>query len=608
MVFGRFYELKGFPKGGYVLMKKAVVTFVCLALLCIGFMPLHGQAYASNQPSKAIHIVYDDSGSMIKDGGTYFDRWGQAKYAMEVFAAMLEENDVMSVYYMSDFVAAGKADAPARIVIKGSELAGDRVAKIHNTVTSSSDTPFDAVVKAYADLRNADAQEKWLVVLTDGEFNRLNGQVTSDIDANSFYSQYVRESSVKIMHLAMGDNAAVVRADPGRQIYFEHAKNSSEILGRITSICNRIFNRNSLKFTREDQHEFSFDVPMLELFVFAQGADVKVNGISGAGSHDPSETVGVRYSEVAATDFRDDPNVTISRNLTGVVAVFKDIKKGRYSLDVTGAQTVEIYYKPSVNVVIRLSQGRRVITDKEIPEDRYRIWYGLVDEEGNETNSSLLGNVKYEAAIENNGQTIPVKSGDVINIKQGALTIRVQSNFLEINTSENSLTWTVYYIPFTEKFFFKFIILPLLLLLSVLLLWWLLWGRKKRFPKYMSDHEPEIMVEKDGNSVKKYGSFTIDPKTKWLPLCPETGTIRAVADGKPLPDLRVKAMGGGRMELTNADKFSAERLGGGIEFLINGNELKEGSARNKPMSCTAEIKSTFYGSRTATHTCSLKKK
>lgn len=178
-------------------MKKAVVPLVCLALLCAGFMPLHGQAYTTNQPGKAIHVVYDDSGSMIEVNGVYFDRWGQAKYAMEVFAAMLEENDVMRVYYMSDFAAAGRTDAPARITIQGSEPAGERVAKIHNTVTTASDTPFDAVVKAYADLRNADTREKWLVVLTDGEFNRLNGQIASNIDADSFYSQYVRESSIK---------------------------------------------------------------------------------------------------------------------------------------------------------------------------------------------------------------------------------------------------------------------------------------------------------------------------------------------------------------------------------------------------------------------------
>jgi hypothetical protein len=590
-------------------MKKVAVTLVCLTLLCVGLMPLYGQAHTTNQLSRAIHVVYDDSGSMIEDGGVYFDRWGQAKYAMEVFAALLEENDVMSVYYMSDFAVAGRVDAPARIAIRGSESAGERVAKIHNTVTPASDTPFDAVAKAYADLRNADASEhrKWLVVLTDGQFNRLNGKNTSDLNVDSFYSQYVRESGINIIHLAMGDDAAVIRADPGRHIYFEHARNSAEILGKITSVCNQIFNRNSLKFTDENRREFSFDVPMLELFVLAQGPDVKVHGISGAGSHGPSETVNVRYSEVAATNFRDNQNVIISRNLTGVVASFRDIAKGKYSLDVAGAQMVEIYYKPSVTVAIRLYQGRRAINDQEIPEDRYRIWYGLVDEDGNEAKSSLLGNVKYEATIQNNGQTIPIKSGDIIAIKQGEITIHVRSYFLEINTSENSLTRTVYYVPFTEKFFFKFVILPLSFLLLAILLWWLLWGRKKRFPNYMSSR-PSIVVVKDDNSHTTFGSFKIIPNTKWLPLCPERGTIVAVPEGKPLPSLKVKALGGERMELTNTGDFSPDRLGG-VDFSISGAPLPERSVRNKEMSCTAQIISTFYSAGSATtYTCSFAKK
>jgi hypothetical protein len=116
--------------------------------------------------------------------------------------------------------------------------------------------------------------------------------------------------------------------------------------------------------------------------------------------------------------------------------------------------------------------------------------------------------------------------------------------------------------------------------------------------------KPSILVEKDDNTVPKYGSFRIDPKTKWLPLCPERGTIVAAADGKPLPALKVRALGGERMELTNIGDFSAERLGG-TEFLING---AEGAAK-KEMSCAAQITSIFYGAGSATtHTCSFAKK
>jgi hypothetical protein len=118
---------------------------------------------------------------------------------------------------------------------------------------------------------------------------------------------------------------------------------------------------------------------------------------------------------------------------------------------------------------------------------------------------------------------------------------------------------------------------------------------------------PSIDVETNSNIIRKYGSFKIDPRTKWLPLCPEKGTIVAAADGKPLPSLRVRALGKERMELTNTSDFSAERLNG-IEFLIGGKAPEE-SARNKEMSCTATIESTFYGAGpTTTHTCSLGEK
>lgn len=116
------------------------------------------------------------------------------------------------------------------------------------------------------------------------------------------------------------------------------------------------------------------------------------------------------------------------------------------------------------------------------------------------------------------------------------------------------------------------------------------------------------MVEKDDNVVTKFGSFKIIPKTKWLPLCPERGTIVAVADGKPLPSLRVRALGGERMELTNTGDFLADRLGG-IDFSISGVPLPEGSAKNREMSCAAQIVSIFYSAGSATtHTCSFVKK
>jgi hypothetical protein len=586
-----------------VAVKKIVVMLICLALFGTGLMPLYSQTYSANLPGKAIHIVYDDSGSMIRDDGdVYLDRWAQAKYAMEVFAAMLQENDTMRVYYMSDYVTSigGNINAPPRLSIMGTEPMLARAAKVHDTITLASNTPFDPVLKAYKDLKNETSGEKWLVVLTDGQFNFLYGE-SANVNADGFYSQFINESDIKIIHFAMGNDAAIITADPKRNIFFEHSRNDNEILGKIISVCNQIFNRNTIRFNNEAKRQFSFDLPMRELLVFAQGADIGINGIVGESKHDPSETVNVRYSEAAAINYANNPNVIIPRNLTGVVAVFRDIPQGRYELDVAGAQLVEIYYKPAVNLVIRLYRRGREITSQDIPEGNYRLRFGLATEDGKFVESSLLGKVEYQATVQNRGQTSPVRSGDIIKIHPGELRIQAEAHFLEINTAADTITRTVNEVTFFERY--KYLLL-LLILLSALLFVWLLWGRKKRFPKYMAS-KPSIVIVNDENTVKKFGSFRINPKTKWLPLCPETGTIIAAADGKPLPRLKVKAVGNERMELTNTGDFSADRLNG-IDFFINDQPLPEGSSRNKEMSCTARITSVYYNSGVATtHTCSF---
>jgi len=602
-------------------MKRVTALFISLIFISIISVPLYSQSYTTEEPSKAVHIVYDDSVTMIRDdNGKYVDRWAQAKYAMEVFAVMLEKKDSMRVYYMSDFdvINKGNLNASARINISGSESAANRVAQVHNTVTESHNTPYDTVAKAYADLKDAKADRKWLVVMTDGEYNFLNGQANENVPVNSYFAQYVKESDVNICILAMGTDFQTIFKEVPNRIFFEQAKDNNEILGKIISICNRIFNRNELSFTNETRYEFTFDIPMEELLVFAQGAEVKVNGMKGSGKYNPRDTVNVRYSEVAAENFRNAP-VNIPRDLTGVIATFSGIiKKGTYSLDITGAQKVKIYYKPEVKVDIKLLRNGREVRANNITEGKYHIQYGIVDEKGKFFESSLLRNdkypeVEYTATLQNNGQTIPIKFDDTVNLEAGGLEINVQARFLGINTANGRLTrkvsaplslkerllnWIKLYWPAIQW---------LLYLLLALFLYWIIWGRKKRFPKYMA-RKPVIKIETDENTIIKSGSFKINPKTKWLPFCPETGKIVAVADGKPLPSLKVKAIGDDRMELTNTGDFSPDKLSG-VEFYINDQPMTEGSTQNKKMSCTAQIKSVYYGSDSAgsatTYTCSF---
>ena len=103
-------------------------------------------------PSRTINLVYDDSGSMIRVGSTYVDTWCQAKYAMEVFAGMLGENETLNIYYMSDYVK--ETTAPPKLTLTGSKdatVTEANVKKIHDLVTDASDTPFNSVKKAYGE-------------------------------------------------------------------------------------------------------------------------------------------------------------------------------------------------------------------------------------------------------------------------------------------------------------------------------------------------------------------------------------------------------------------------------------------------------------------------
>lgn len=76
-----------------------------------------------------INVVYDDSGSMYRTDSVV-DTWCQAKYSMEVFAAMLGEKDTLNVYYMSDY-RSGTGRGP-RLVLHGKDGAATNVGKLHS--------------------------------------------------------------------------------------------------------------------------------------------------------------------------------------------------------------------------------------------------------------------------------------------------------------------------------------------------------------------------------------------------------------------------------------------------------------------------------------------
>ena len=415
-----------------------VCLCICLLLLCAA--PLRAAA-ADAPPARVIHVVYDDSGSMYSTGSAPVDTWCQAKYSMEVFAAMLGETDRMNVYYMSDY--AGGTSAAPRLRLDGRNGAETNVGLVHAEKTRAGGTPFNAVVKAYSDLDAAAADEKWLIILTDGEFQGVSGQ--EGIDA--FLGQ--KSPDISVMFLGMGAGAGGITNRPNDGIFYVAAQTSSQILQNITDICTRVFSSHKLE-VNVGAKTVSFDVPMSELTVFAQGANVSIEGIRrGDGSLvlNSRTPVEVKYSECDATNYSNQP----VKDLLGKIAVFKDdFPAGEYTLDVSGAETIEIYYKTNIEVAAYLtdSQGNVVEDLSDLAAGDYTLSFGFVKAGTKErvAESKLLGNVSYEAVVTNNGVTHEqvYANGDRITLEEGSLSIDVTATYLDYYSVTTNLSYNIF--------------------------------------------------------------------------------------------------------------------------------------------------------------------
>lgn len=405
------------------------------------------------KPSRIINLVYDDSGSMIDDGSDYLDRWCQAKYALEVFAAMLEENDTMNIYAMSDFsyTDIDYSKVQPHITLSGNSDPADNVAVVHSMLTDASSTPFQTVEKAYADLTLASADEKWLVVLTDGAFTK-DFQTEMEISqVNDFFNK--KSDDISLMYLAIGNNAMNISGNESKDIYAFSADSSTDILGRLTEMSNHIFERNRLQVDPANGN-FSFDIPMSELIVFAQGKNISINGINtpdGSVISSDSAPIEVKYSEIAALNYKDDKNVVINDNLVGKIAYFNgSFDAGDYVVDAPGANTIEVYYRPNVDIAIHLvnSEGTRLSTSDPIPQGTYTLEYGFVKTGTDDMlpQSNLLGDIDFSASVSFNGTPDGKQygNGDSITVQEGSMDIEATAKYLDYNTVSTSLHYDVF--------------------------------------------------------------------------------------------------------------------------------------------------------------------
>lgn len=423
-------------------MKKFCSVFLSVVLLAVLLCPVFTADAQGEKSTKAIYVVFDNSGSMYLGENK---AWSQATYAMEAFASMLnfENGDTMRVYTMHNVTTDGSSNPSTENIINVSNKAD--IQKIHNMYTENAlGTPYSQVSAALADLQASGAYEKWLVVLTDGAFD-------SDVPAggveNHLAAAGTSAENLHVQYLAVGAEATALSGNPSAGFYADKAATSSDVIDALANISNRIFKRNAIQ-NFQSGGTLSFDIPISKVIVFAQGESVQIGALQGKDGNSVSaaDSNAISYSTTAGTG--RCPCVA-DTSLKGEIVTFGNVAAGEYTLQVDGAQQMAVYYEPDIAFAAELVRGDQKYTGGEIEDGTYALKVGFKDKTTGEfiAGSSLLGTAKYDLYV--NGENYSVESPNGAPIEQevtlplGELSVKANVRYLADYMDSVSLTGTV---------------------------------------------------------------------------------------------------------------------------------------------------------------------
>lgn len=362
-----------------------------LAVLMIILLTVPTSAAVFQSPSRAIAIVFDNSGSMYYASNA--TAWCRATYAIEVFASMMNDGDVLEVYPMYEVEVDGNTyndNNPVRITNKTSSI-------IRSMYTpKAAATPIETIDRAFSGVTAVTADEKWLIVLTDGDEFYENGKGLGTGDATKAaltkrLSEY--NKTVNVMYLGIGTSAAQPEINGNKKHYTTAAKNTENVLAELTTMCNNIFGRDELK---NNGKAISFDLPMSKLIVFVQGdniSNVEVKNSEGKSVGEVVSFYNPRYGEKGSGNYP----IKIDKSLQGSIITYANCEKGDYTITYDGSMSsISVYFEPDVDlsVVLKNPEGG-VISPDAAYEGTYTVSYHMVDKYGQPTDSKLLGSTNY---------------------------------------------------------------------------------------------------------------------------------------------------------------------------------------------------------------------
>ena len=334
---------------------KKLISIILLAILLLSFMPVSFAAKAESDENeepefkREIAVVYDNSGSMYVSFGIY--RWCKSVYACEVFAAMMNDGDELLVYPMNPVTVgpdeySSSNPLPIRVGDEG---------KLSNMITrggSSGNTPVEAVDQAYYGLLKSDADEKWLVMLTDGDVFYEDGKEQPGTGTRDLLSQRLTKynNEVNVMYMAVDCSEEMLPSVRGRMLGYSVAIKAEMLLKTVVNMANMVFNRYELE---TDGKKISFDIPVKKMIVFAQGENLNMVKVPGLGTK-----IRQYYPQYSVNSLEISEPFSEEAPYWAIVT-YAECAPGKYELIHSGTlSNYAVFFEPDVDVISEVTGGR----------------------------------------------------------------------------------------------------------------------------------------------------------------------------------------------------------------------------------------------------------
>lgn len=392
-------------------MKRGWLVRMLASLLVVLLLPM---TTAYMEPSqhlrvpRVISVVYDDSGSMSGDDEYY------AKYAMNIFISLLDENDVLYVTMMSNEEKAVQID-----LTKGADAACQQL----NGLISSAGTPAQTIETAQNALLNHKSEFSsalyWLVVFTDGAFDESNAYVT-DLLTSFLKKKMPNGTTPQVCYMGIGKSAFVPQIN--HQDYTLYPKsgdivNEDGIVNALQDMADDISGRSAVEDVniRVSGNTMSVDTkfPSYSIVVLQMRTDLPVKAVrDAAGNVIPVKSNGVFVQERTYGRIPDENTLTLKGVVNTLTPVSDEpLPSGTYTIEYAAPPTdVVVMTEPALVLDLEVSAADNGKTDdfsllmcgSVNIQAKLRLW-----NDPNPIDQALLpAGTTYSTRLEQNGITV----------------------------------------------------------------------------------------------------------------------------------------------------------------------------------------------------------